>query len=553
MYLIIALALVMGSRAAPNTRTACIAELRDRAASFDRYVDMGVTLHVVVQDDNGQELVSGAPKVRIVRTINRGGIIDTKAAKPSIVGPTREPVTWYVSEDQAEVLLHNDAERLSQIVYGSEGAGKTAVLARWHIFRLLSVIGEGKEGGQTAPTEARMAMIRDELFRICPESWFGYSASKDLMTFCDGSKLRFVSTYQKSKEGGAPIQGFNWSWCGQDEGQDQLNARSDIESRGRSAYKGNYYQLMTATAKDDSAWRNTRDALQASGLWMRRTMLGTRSPFVHAKFWDEKKRTMDPREYRRRILAEDIGIELAAYFGWDRSRNVAANTRLPDVTTAALEHYESRHNGTLTLLVGHDPGIIYNTSVVLRMLVLNRRPAWFVVGEFQTKQTDNHQHAQGLLKYLQQNFKCETGDGAKAAIFCDPHGKGDAMTDYQTVYSAFHKNGLDMFSPSVERISRKKRVGMVNRMLGDAADSSGLYIAATTDGVAAPLLVDAFETLEKLESGGNPEGVTAKKNEKDKTHAPAALGYALWPFERELVTDVTRDRVMKMAKRLGAV
>ena len=42
----------------------------------------------------------------------------------------------------------------------------------------------------------------------------------------------------------------------------------------------------------------------------------------------------------------------------------------------------------------------------------------------------------------------------------------------------------------------------------------------------APVLVDAFETLEKREGEDDPEGVRPK-DETDKTHAPAALGYGL--------------------------
>ena len=201
----------MGNRALPQTRNACEAEIRAVASSFDRYVDMGIVLHVVTQDPAGRELIAGAPKVRIVRTHYRGGIIDAKASKPFICGPSRNPTVWYCSEDQEQVLFHADDQKLGQLVYGSEGAGKTSVLAMWHVFNVLAVAGEGKEGGQTAPTEARMAMIRAELFRICRPDWFTYSASDDLLTFCDGSRIRLVSTYRKSKASGSPIQGYNWS------------------------------------------------------------------------------------------------------------------------------------------------------------------------------------------------------------------------------------------------------------------------------------------------------------------------------------------------------
>ena len=85
--ILIALVCCMGNRALPQTRNACEAEIRAVASSFDRYVDMGIVLHVVTQDPAGRELIAGAPKVRIVRTHYRGGIIDAKASNPFICGP----------------------------------------------------------------------------------------------------------------------------------------------------------------------------------------------------------------------------------------------------------------------------------------------------------------------------------------------------------------------------------------------------------------------------------------------------------------------------------
>lgn len=514
---------------------------------------MGIVLHVVVADETGAALISGAPKLRIVRTHHFGGLVDTKALKPFICGPSLAPRIWYCSEDQALVLLSSSIDQPGTLVYGSEGAGKTSVLAMWHVLRVLSLIGERKEGGQTAPTEARLAMIRTELVRICPSEWFRYQASKDMFTFCDGTRLRLVSTHRKSLASGSPIQGYNWSWCGQDEGQDQIDARDDIESRGRSAYGGHYYQMMTATAKDDSYWRNTRDKLVRSGLWQRHTMLGPRSPFVHAKFWDEKKRTMDPQQYARRIECQDLGNEFAVYHGWVRERNlIKLSTHQLDLTTAVLQNLTSRFGGGgFTLLAGHDPGQIYNTTTFFKMMMHNANPTWFVVGELQTKQVDNHAHAQAINAYVQQHFGTYERDGTRLAIYCDPHGKGDAMTDYQTVYTAMHKNGLDVFTPSHDRISRKKRVAMMNRLMADSSGYVNLCVALNDQHLpCAPLLVDAFESLEKDPAGRNAEGMT-RKDATDKTHAPASAGYAMWPFERELITNETRRMAMEFAKKIG--
>ncbi|TXH41034.1 MAG: hypothetical protein E6Q97_38520 [Desulfurellales bacterium] len=533
----------------PDSKAAIERNIRAFASSFDRYVDFGLRLHVVVRDPDGQELVPGAPKVRTVKTHNFGGMVDTKAAKPYICGPSRDPRVLYCSEDQMSVLLHRDDAKLGQLVYGSEGAGKTTVLAMWHLVRgVLPVIGEGKEGGQTAPTETRLAMIRQELLRICRPEWFHYTASEDLFTFCDGTRLRLVSSYRQSKAAGSPIQGFNWSWCGRDEGQDQIDVHEDIESRGRSAFAGKYHQLITATAKDDTDWRNLRDKLTASGLWQRRTMLGLRSPFVHPEFWEQKRATMDPREYKRRVEAQDVGVELAVYHCWNRERNLRKVGGI-NLTQAITSSYLPRFGGYWAAIAGHDPGNIYNTSTVSEYRLIDGRFKWVVVGELQTKQTTAGQHAAEFMRYLQRLGYEQ--DGKRVLIFGDPHGKGDTFTDYQTVYTAFHKVGLEMFSPSNERISRKARVGMVNRVLFDANSEPNLYVSVSDNGTPmAPELVRAFETMAKREGDDDPEGVT-RKDDKDMTHAPASLGYQLWPFERELLTEKTRTMARQMAKHFG--
>ena len=64
----------------------------------------------------------------------------------------------------------------------------------------------------------------------------------------------------------------------------------------------------------------------------------------------------------------------------------------------------------------------------------------------------------------------------------------------------------------------------------------------------APRLVEAFETLKKKPGDDNPEG-THRKDEDDKTHAPAALAYGLWPFEQEALTQRTIEVAMAEARR----
>lgn len=557
----------------------------------DRRVDIGVTIKTVVQDPNGAELIPGMPRMRVVGSPRHlGGIVDTKATPPRIDGPSRRwdvpgrpadtPARiWYLSEAQAAVVLHNfpvtDPSQLGQLVYGSEGAGKTHALAVWHYVRWIEHLGENREGGQTAPTEQRLEFVRREMFDLFGVDWYRYEISNARFVMCDGTRIQLVSTYRQSKAQGSPIQGFNWSWCGRDEGQDQVDVHEDIVNRGRSARQGGelYHQLITATAKDDSEWRSLRDMLIASGRWVKRQLSIYFSPFVTRKSIEDKIVTMGRREALRRYgnpdgTVDDLLPELAVFPSWDRKRNLVRRPQIAtDVTAAVLAHYQSyiQRGARFSLACGHDPGEIYNTTEIAKLLMFGGTPTWCVVGEYRTEQTTAEAHALGLKKYLQDTFGVECG-GSKAAIFIDPHGKGDRNTDYQTHYMAMQRAGLDAFNPAPMsgRIHRGARIQMLNRLLEPVAlkaETVGgvpvlmpmeprlvIAIDDRTGLPVAPELVRTFETMRKRPGENDPEGVR-RKDAADPTHPAAALGYLLWPFEQEAITADTVKRALAEARR----
>ncbi len=553
------------------------------AATDDPRIDVGVLLRVVVADPAGEQLLIGKPKLRVVREHRFGGMLDTR--RRTLVGASKEPRTWYASEAQESILLHAGAPA-AQLVEGAEGAGKTTVLAMWHYLQWVTHLGEQREGLQTAPTNVRLGLVRREIRKLWREEWFRYVARKDFVGYelADGSAIRMVSTHQQSEAQGSPVQGFNSSWAGRDETQDQTSVHDDIESRGREARDGYYPQLGTATVKDTPTYRNFRGSLPASDWGIRKLVvaklvnpaaplaienLEVVTPFVTRAFVESKMRTMSEREFRRRYLAELLPDELAVFYGWDRARNlfpIPEPRNAIDVTAAILDaHQPYLARARSTLLVGHDPGNIWNTSVVLKLFLfpnpkaapqgkpaLPPIPMWCVVGELQTKQTTAHQHAKKLVQYLAREFGVNASpDSDRCTVFLDPHGKGETQTDYQTVYMAFQKEGLDVFNPAPmsKKIKRSSRIEMINRLCMSAAGESRFFVASTptlTPDVripCAPVLVDALESLVKRPGDDDPEG-TRKKDEDDKTHAPAALGYALWSFEQEALTEETQRRAI---------
>ena len=108
-------------------------------------------------------------------------------------------------------------------------------------------------------------------------------------------------------------------------------------------------------------------------------------------------------------------------------------------------------------------------------------------------------------------------------------------------HGAFQAAKLDVLSPAgiTGKIKRKARVEMVNRLLGAANGVARLVVAKDERGnTLAPELVSAFESMVKRPGDDDPEGVR-RKDEDDKTHAPAALGYGLWSFEQQAITETT--------------
>jgi hypothetical protein len=568
-------------------------DLRERSESIAHFVNVGVELRVVVEDVAGDELIEGAPRMRVVHRKRAGGWLDTELGR--IIAPTahHERTVWYCSTDQYPVIVHADELPLGIQVIGSEGAGKTSILAPWHYFRWLEHLGEHRLGGMTAPTRNRLAHFLRDVHKQYPRGWYTYTKRDQTLQLADGTGIQLVSMHQSSREEGSPLQGYNFSWLSADEMQDSTDRHADMEARGRSAkkraWRGEqkkvYKQIRTASQKDAQAWRDYLALIASSGVYDTRKMLGVNSPFIGADHWERLRKVMSKRDYDRRVLALDVGLELAVFHGWDRKRNLV---RVPDigaidVTPAITADYESytRPGARFSIIVDHDPGVIFNTSIVKRLQMIAGVPTWVVCGELQTKQTTGRQHARALREYLQRNFGIERGryvpvfdklghvvidpttgrqeqrflpdpDSSKALVFCDPHGKGKTETDYDTVYGAFQKEGLDVFSPSRKQIKRRVRIDIVNRLLCDANEPpvTRLVIAADEQGQpVAPVLVDAFESLQKRPGDDDPEG-HQEKDEHDKTHAPAALGYGLYVFEQEAITEETIRRAVAAARRL---
>ena len=529
-------------------------KVAERVDSVDRYVDIGVVLKVVVADPKGDVVLDGKPRLRVIREHRFGGIIDTKSTPPTIAGPSRAPRTWYCSVDQETALVHNDPNCPAQLIQGSEGAGKTTVLAMWHYVGWTRSIGEYREFGQTAPTEQRLEFVREAMFQLFAPSWFRYQVANQRFVMCDGTRIQLVSTAPRPKSQGSPIQGFNWSRCGRDELQDQLHVHEDIESRGRSAKDGIFEQLATATAKDDPEYRTLRDQLIGSGAWSRRDLSIFRSPFIDPAFIEAKRKSVSPREFLRRYgdpvtgMIRDLAPEAQLYYSWSRAENLRPVPHLGARKITSIVLSRKTGNRNHSLLVGHDPGTAKAGSVFLDAYELPGEPdpVWWVRGELFTMHKSTEEHALEVLAMCRK-FGCNVSPTVPeiAHVRAQPVGQSESKPDLD-VYRVFARVGLHIKAAQYRKdgtgtgqIKKDSRIEMVNRLLCDARGRRRLFIDTDPQGrPVAPKLVEAFEKMERDHLG---RAEHEEKDEHDLSDVPAALGYALWPWEKEAATALRQD------------
>lgn len=588
--------LVVIAMAAGNTTYRINQHQRDLFGEIyapDRFVDISVLLRTVVADPNGEELLPGKPKLRVVREQVFGGIIDTKLDTPRIVETDLErlcPAVWYCSEEQEPIAIHGDDVQplytvgtartlanvpLGQLVYGSEGAGKTTTLVMWLYFRWLELLGGKHQIGVSAPIETRVGIVYDEFTKLWPDDWYSYSVGEGIATLVDGTTLRFASTYQQSAAQGSRWQGFNLAAHAGDEFQDSLDVADDIEMRGRSAPNGRYKRICTATAKDSPDWREFRDRMleapDESGKpqWVKRLLYGERSPFVPASFWIKRRASLSPREAKRRLDAIDVPPERATYPTWDREKNLIV---VPDIggwvdtTAATLARFTGEQRVVLT---GHDPGNLVDVSLFLKEYAITAAeakrlgaptvtrdpdgqvikgagppPIWIVLDEVSTYEGTTDAHILAVLEVARSRWHCNFLDrrsgkttGPQIFVRADPAGNTDSRTD-MTVYTQWRNHGVDI-RPAVYskanptkhgRVPKDPGIEMVNTLLCNSYGERRLFVARKPDGTpAAPKLVAAIETSERDLAG---KAETQLKRKGDVSHWPAALRYALWMIER---------------------
>jgi len=517
----------------------------------DRHTDLGILVRVVRQDlKEGVPVKLNKPPVLLLDEFRFGGLFDNITRK--IIGPSEDPVVWYVSEQQWPLIDHQfDASRI--LCFGAEGAGKSHTLCCYIALTAIKMIGVTGNAGVTAPTSDRLRTLLGVLKTVVPidtptmkrrGSWatyYGHGGPGELR-FVTGLTIQLRPTHQASAALGSPIQGSSWLFhCG-DEWQDSVDdpgdRDGDVEARLRTAPGGKSKRFNTATAKDSARFRNWKSKKATISDWTIERMPYFSNWSIWPEHWATMKRNLSEREFKRRCLAMDLPPESAIYHAWDRAKNLVPVPQIGavDVTSRVLQRY----GNNLEILCGHDPGNVQDVTILLKAYQLHeeRLHRWYVIDELTTRGTSEH-HAAVLVELLRSQWNTNyPGEfEAKALIRCDPYGNGDNKVD-RSVYIQFKVMGLDIRSAQYDSkgrgrgiIHRESRIEMLNRLLCSATGERRLFVSAT-DGnqPCAKSLVKSFEHAER-DVAGRAE-MERKGTPDDLSHWPAALSYALWPTEK---------------------
>jgi hypothetical protein len=199
-----------------------------------------------------------------------------------------------------------------------------------------------------------------------------------------------------------------------------------------------------------------------------------------------------------------------------------------------------------SILLGHDPGKRKDVTLFFKAFQVRGHadPWWFVVDEVTTEGVIYEAHVQAVLRRLQDKWGVDKYDGkgrlttTRSLVRADPftdNGRDEEHPDL-TKYRIWQRHKIDIrpaaYRPGTNQrtvVPLEARIDMVNTLLCNTDGECRLYVANDGGVVAAPKLVDAFESMERDDAN---RAEHERKDDRDKSHWPAATGYALWAIEK---------------------
>ncbi len=495
-----------------------------------RWIDTAIQLQLVRRFGPGQTDFRGEEVLPSVY----GGRFDRLLrmyVKPdeSNGGPLQAQIVQ-CHEGQLPLLLHNNPAHLRVVALGSPGAGKTFAAVRRALRNALD--RPNSIGGMVGPTGDRRLILWRDFLELAEPLGFVKEVrpSKKEITLYNGTVIQVLAAGKPSRARGNPIQGRSWDWCVVDESQNvEEDAMAEISTRGRRA--GSSYRIYeTCTNASVPEFRLRLERYKESPQVTIVRFKGTMNPWVEPAYWERLRGDLSERDFTQLIDVEDVALEQLVYnqFVYGENLRPLPSPHDPDwidiTKSLTLELYDH----AASWVVGQDFGVLVNASILLKAF-RPRTPfgpdtkapvTWWACDEITSWEQTASVHAMMIKeRYPEVN---------DLLVIADPH--FNTKEADKSDYHQFRQARLNIV-PSVHgQIPVKHRLTMVNSLLRDANKKHHLYISCdSTKRPSCQKLVEAMMSLQ-YDHTGRPQ--PPRKDRKDVTHWPDALGYGLYPFER---------------------
>lgn len=539
--------------------------LRERVEALvradDRWVDMAAQLRVMRCscgvahiDWPADKLHQGEPQPAELLPTVYGGRYDR--LNRCYVGPAERLVEIQCHEGQVPVLTFEDDSVMRVLALGSPGAGKTFAAVRKAL--LLALARPNSIGGLVAPTGDRREIVWRDFLEACPPDWIEHVAqSKKEIRLKNGTVIQVLAAKRSAAQYGSPLSGRSWDWCVVDESSFvDDDAHQEIATRGRRA--GRAYKIYeTATNAQVAAFRMRLEQFKTNPLYRRINFSGWTNPWVDPGYWQRMRADMSERDFREKILAEDVPPELLVYSRFSFEKTICPR----GVAPAWLSDIERRKWGRLRdvteqitseafgqpfkQIIAQDFGVLVNAAVVLKAYqTAHGERIWWAIDEI-TSGGATDLHARKLAQYYDQT---------ESIVIADPHFNTKQGTD-KSDYNIFSSEGWIIKPATAGQISRKHRISMLQALLEDADGNRRFFIDQAGAGKPrCKRLVQSF-MVSAYNDAGEPER-EKKTGISDPSHWPSAVGFGLYRWERmrganqevRTFAQIQKER----AKRLGA-
>ena len=527
-----------------SERTILVEKIRRTLRPGDRYVSCAFRL---VSHTPGP-----AGKATPFRSFTRvyGGLYDRVARRYVVDAGGRRvvpPVVHEVSchEGQVRFLLLTRKGLKRVIGIGAMGAGKT--MAGVIKALMLAVDHPNTCGGLVSPIGKQKDLVREKFLGLAGPLGLieNDEPSRSRITLVCGSAVDVMAAQKSRKDRGYPFQGRDWDWAVADESSSiEDGAHTEMMARGRT--NADVYCIYECTTYDDYpafVMRLERCKLHPDKYELIK-YFAEHNPFIDRDAHADNLRTMPDREYRRKVLLEDVPPDRLVYPHFAVGRHVKPRPAQALDATEAVTH---QLFGTgYKYVLGQDFGQLVSATIVLRCYRINGVLCWWAEDEITSWNEYSNKHAR-LIR--------SRGYGPEDCIvIADPH--LNSPDSDKSDYNLFRNEGWTIMKAHHSKIAVRHRLNMVNSLLENANYSTTRCLPSCPrncaghgesrlfldcDGEGRPhceRLARALLTFQKREDG-TPQPV--RKDANDQTHWPDALGYGLYPAEKILSEPVLLD------------